>query len=133
MRDSLQRTAFAERLRMTAGDVPPEVTQARDEAAMQRARQFANEQAERPLAIEFLLREVAEKDDTLDGRFLTETLSRLADEVRVLLVRGTTRELALVLTKIQEAEHWAVEHGVKTNSHVVIDRRIFKTTHTEAQ
>jgi len=104
----------------------PERATERGLAAFARRTEFLRDQNNRPLAKDNYLQEVAEMDDAEDGRFLTQVLDRLADEVRVLLVRGSTRELALALTHIEDAKHWATEHGVKTNSHVIIDRRIFR-------
>jgi len=95
----------------------------RGEAALARAEQFAASQEGRPLADKCYLQELAEDD----GRFLTQVLERLGDEVQALTLRGVNREIALCLTKIQEAHHWAVEHGRKNGSHVIIDRRIFRT------
>lgn len=96
-------------------------------AAFARSQEFVARQDGRPLADAHYLQEITELDGTEpDGRFLTQVLEKLADEIRVLLVRGSKRELALVLTHIEDAKHWAIEHGIKTNSHVLIDRRIFR-------
>jgi hypothetical protein len=129
--DKLGRLHTSERLKLTTGDVPEDVARERDEQLVARGDSFLARQSERPLAVQFLLQEVAEKSDEIDGRFLTQVLSRLGDEIRVLLIRGSTRELALVLTSIQQAEHWAIEHGRQTGSHTVLDRRMFQANHTE--
>ena len=129
--DKLGRLHTSERLKLTVGDVPEDIARERDAQLAERGGKFLARQDARPLAVNLLLQEVAEKSDEIDGRFLTQVLARLGDEIRVLLIRGSTRELALVLTSIQQAEHWAIEHGRKTGSHTVLDRRIFQTNHTE--
>lgn len=131
--DKLGSLKKRERLALTAGMVPLETRKRMDQEAFARGQNFHKRQAERPRAVDFLLQEVAELSDHEDGRFLTQVLERMADEIRVLLIRGSTRELALCLTAIEQAKHWAIEHGSKTGSHTVFDRRIFQVDHTEAQ
>jgi len=133
MSDKLGRLHKREALALTAADIPIHVRRRRDEEAVERGERFLDGQAKRPLADTFYLQEVAEKSDTVDGRYLTQVLERLADEIRVMLIRGSTRELALVLTSLQQAHHWAIQHGQNTGSHTILDRRIFKVNHTEEQ
>lgn len=75
-----------------------------------------------------------------DARPLVRVIDSLTDEVGLMLMTnfgGRSRELALVLTKLEEARLWAVRHGERTGSHVVIDRREMlgtygnKNTHEE--
>jgi hypothetical protein len=71
-----------------------------------------------------LLREIDPENQ--NARPLPRVLASLADEVQLMMIEqygGRSRELALVLTKLEEARMWAVAHGEKTGSHVVIDRR----------
>jgi hypothetical protein len=129
MSDKLGRLRTGERAKLTAGQVEPDIEKLRQAEAAQRASRFLREQQERNLATDYYLQEVAELDGHEDGRFLTQVLDRIAEEIRVLLIRGSKRELALVLTKVEEAKHWATQHGENTNSHVVIDRRFFRTNY----
>lgn len=117
-----------EELRQRLEPAPQHVEVERAEEAVARADDFITEQGSRPLASSYYLQELAEKEECEDGRFLTQVLESLEHEVgAIMFQRGTTgRELALVLTKLQEARHWAIEDGVKHNAIVVIDRRIFK-------
>lgn len=131
MNDPLRTIELKERLRLSAGDVSPDVQRIRDQEAANRRERFLDAQDARVLADGVYLQEVAQINGHEDGRYLTQVLDRLADEVRVLLVRGSTRELAMCLTKLQEAEHWAMEDGKKKGSHIVIDKRIFKVNHLE--
>lgn len=102
---------------------PQAVAIERGEQALERAHHFIDSQKGRPLAERCYLQEL----DDQDGRFLTQVLERLGDEIQALTLRGVNREIALCLTKVQEAHHWALEHGRKNGSHVTIDRRIFRT------
>lgn len=129
--DKLGQLHMRERIALTAGHVPLAERQQRDSEAITRQENFLAAQAKRPLADEFYFQEVAQMSGVEDGRFLTQVLARFADEVRVLLIRGSTRELALVLTSIEQAEHWAIEQGRKTGSHTIIDRRTFQVNHQE--
>lgn len=114
------------RSRLTPPPVEVEIQRGRE--AAKRADRMLEDQASRPLANRCYLQELAEKGDQEDGRFLTQVLERLADEVRAATFPRPSREQALCLAAIEQAEHWAIAHGRKTNSHVVIDRRIFRTT-----
>lgn len=67
-----------------------------------------------------------ETDSDSDGRYLTDVLRSISDEVAAHLMttyRGHSRELAMVLAKVDEARMWAIEHGLKTGSLVLIDKR----------
>lgn len=77
------------------------------------------------------VREVAELDakkfgtDTEGSLPLRGAVQRLRDEVTVLMMarhRGTSRELSMMLTKLDEAGLWAVLYGETLNTHVVIPR-----------
>jgi hypothetical protein len=99
-------------------------------AALSRAERFVDSQADRPIADQFLLTELAKKNDVNDGHYLTQILDQLADELATINVNGFTRELSLCLTKVQEAYDWAVRDGVKKGTHVIIDRRFFQVNDT---
>lgn len=112
-----------DQLRDRLAPVPREVEIARGEQALERADHFIDSQKGRPLARACYLQELNDED----GRFLTQVLERLSEEIQVLTLRGVNREIALCLTSVQQAHHWALEHGRRTGSHVTIDRRIFRT------
>lgn len=61
-----------------------------------------------------------------DGRHLFRVLGSMRDEVRGILLdrhRGNNRELALVITKLEEARLWAIAYGETVGTTSVIDRR----------
>ena len=72
----------------------------------------------------------SEKENHSDARPLADVLEKLRDEVGgLIMVRhgGRSRELALIITKLDEARLWAIEYGVKLGTHVVLDKREFPT------
>lgn len=71
-----------------------------------------------------LVREIDQ--DNEDARPLVRVLESLTDEIGLMLMTnfgGRARELAMCMTKVEEARLWAVRHGERTGSHVVVDRR----------
>lgn len=70
---------------------------------------------------------IKELDPEAEGaRHLWRVLSTLRDEtiaVHATVYGGRSRELAMVITKLDEARLWAIAHGEGTGSHVVMDRR----------
>lgn len=78
----------------------------------------------RPLARRCYLRE--SDPAGLDGRHMRRVLSSLRDEVLGVAMdrhAGHNRELALVATKLEEAELWAVRYGEKLGQLTTIDRQ----------
>lgn len=74
---------------------------------------------------------ISELEETDGARPLTDVLSSLTDEVAAHLMvtyKGHSRELAMVLTKLDEAKMWATQHGLKVGSHVLMDKRRLKVT-----
>jgi hypothetical protein len=69
---------------------------------------------------------IRQNGDTSDDALNLEVAIRqLRDEVTVYLMqlyKGNSRTLAMVLTKLDEAEMWAVRHGMDTGRLVTVDR-----------
>jgi len=80
----------------------------------------------------FQVREVAESlgEDPGDARPLIKAIEALRDEVSVLAVRGHghgSRNLSLVLTRLDEARLWATEYALaERHSHILVDKAQYK-------
>ena len=71
-----------------------------------------------------------------DGELpLYKAIAKLRDEVTgyaMTTYHGRNRELALVMTHLDEARHWAIAHGVANGELSVVDRAdILKATETQ--
>lgn len=64
---------------------------------------------------------------------LHRAIQKLRDEVTGYAMtnyHGRNRELSLVMTALDEAQHWAVAHGVATGKLAIVDRSaILKEAH----
>lgn len=91
-------------------------------------------ESERPIADNYLIQELAEKEDIEDGKYLHCLLELLGVEIESLMLtdRGQAqRSLAMCLTKVQEARMWALRHMEEKNGLLILDRRRFKLKEVE--
>ena len=74
------------------------------------------------------IRELDEIDGVQDSKALSlvPRCGQFRDEVAAVLIHrhgGNSRELAMVITKLDEARQWAVTYGENLGTHVVMDKR----------
>lgn len=81
-----------------------------------------------PKADKVYFRETVEFDGGTDGLPMVRALGSMSDEIAALLMTrhaGQSRELSLILTKLDEARLWAIAYSEKVGTHVVIDKRVW--------
>lgn len=87
----------------------------------------AGEITSRPLANRHYFSETPGFENTdPDGRHMWRVIGSMSDEVRGILMerhRGNSRQLAMVITKLDEAQQWAIAYGETVGTTSVIDRR----------
>jgi hypothetical protein len=77
----------------------------------------------------FLTREVPislGEEPTEDQRSMIDVIDQLRDELTVLTVKNSgapLRSASMVLAKLDEARLWAIDFGLKTGSHLLLDKR----------
>lgn len=74
----------------------------------------------------YLKESLEDNEESETARPLTDVLQSLSDEVAGYLMmnyRGHSRELSMILAKLDEARLWAVSHGSKIGTHAIVDKR----------
>lgn len=81
-----------------------------------------------PKAEKVYFRESVEIDGGTDGLPMVTAIGSMSDEIAALLIArhgGHSRELSMLLTKLDEARLWAIAYSEKVGTHVVIDKRVW--------
>lgn len=96
---------------------------------IQRAEASHAADGNRPRAARSYVREMVEAyDEPVDGAYLHELLSDIADEILLLTVKeraAGNRELLMVEAKLREAFGWAIAFNQKKGRIMLLDRRRF--------
>lgn len=106
----------------------PTTDNTRQPNEIERLQLFDWEDTKRPLAEAHYLREAVENEGKdPDGRYAIDVFGGIETELEaILLQRPRSVAIPMLLAKVREAKHWAIQWAVDERAAIVLDRRKLK-------